>query len=367
MKVTVILPTYNEVKNIRTVIEKIEEVFQKISKYQCSILVVDDYSPDGTAQEVKKLINIYGNIALLSKKKEGLGKAYFQGINYAIDKMGADIFFEIDADLSHDPEKIPQFLQRINKGADFVIGSRYVPGGSIPDNWGRQRKIYSICGNSIVRIGLGKLSIHDWTSGYRAIKREVFQKVNQNLDEFAGYTFQVAFLDRAQKAGFKIAEVPINFTDRKYGHSKIAPSDYIKNLLLYILANSTFLKYVIVGILGFTINAVGLEVFYQLGISPGMAAAMGAELSIISNFYFNNMWTFAHKRIISLNKFVPKFIQFNLTSLGAIVIEWITVGLGTRIFGDATRFFFFTFSVIFLVIPYNFFIYNRFIWKTHER
>ena len=367
MKVVIILPTYCEVENIGIITTKLEKVFQKLQNYQFEILVVDDLSPDGTAKEVKKLAAKYENISLLLGKKEGLGRAYIRGINFAIQKLGADIFFEMDADLSHDPEEIPQFLEKIEAGADFVIGSRYIPSGSIPENWGLHRKVFSIFGNLIVRVGLGVFGIHDWTSGYRAIKKEVFQKVNSNLGKFSGYTFQVAFLHRAQRVGFTITEVPINFTDRRFGHSKIAPFDYIKNVLLYVAANSTFLKYVIVGIIGFTINAIALEAFYRLGISPGLAAALGAEFAIISNFNLNNIWTFAHRKITATSRFIPKFIQFNFTSLGAVIIQGVVVGLGTWLFGDETRFFFFTFAVIFLIIPYNFFVYNRYIWKTHER
>ncbi len=368
MKVTVILPTYCEAENIEAIVNKLEEIFEKLSRFQFNILVVDDFSPDGTAKKVEGLKNKYDNIYLLQGKKEGLGKAYLRGINYALQNLGTDVFFQMDADLSHDPKVVPEFLKKIEKGADFVIGSRYISGGTIPDNWGLHRKIFSICGNLIVRFGLGVFSIHDWTSGYRAVKKEVFQKVSgKDLEKFTGYTFQVAFLDRTQKAGFKVAEVPINFTDRLFGHSKIAPFDYIKNVLLYVFNNSTFIKYVMVGILGFTINAVALEIFYRLGMNPGLAASLGAELAIISNFYWNNIWTFAHKKITEASRLLPKFLQFNFTSLGAIVIQGLVVGAGTYFFGDRTRFFFFTFAVIFLIIPYNFFVYNRFIWRTHER
>ncbi len=367
MKVTVILPTYCEAENINEIVDKLEGVFRRLPKFEFAILVVDDFSPDGTADKVKEQNKKFGHITLLQGKKEGLGKAYLRGINYALDNLGTDVFFQMDADLSHDPEVLPEFLEKIEEGADFVIGSRYVTGGSIPKNWGLHRKVFSVIGNLIVRFGLGVFAIHDWTSGYRAVKGEVFRKVHEGLEKFTGYTFQVAFLDRAQKAGFKVAEVPINFTDRKFGHSKIAPFDYIKNVLLYVFNNSTFIKYVMVGILGFTINALALEIFYRLGLNPGLAASLGAELAIISNFYWNNVWTFAHKKITEFSRLLAKFAQFNFTSLGAIIIQGVVVGIGTYFLGDQTRFFFFTFAVIFLIIPYNFFVYNRFIWKTHER
>lgn len=367
MKVVIVLPTYCEAENIEGMVEKIEEVISNLSGYQFQILVLDDFSPDGTAEKVKSLQKKFQNVLLLSGKKEGLGKAYLRGMNYAIEKLGAEVMFEMDADFSHDPKVIPEFMKKITDGVDFVIGSRYIRGGSIPDNWGLHRKIFSVVGNLIVRFGLGIFKIHDWTSGYRAIKSEVFQKVGGNLDQYSGYTFQVVFLHRVQKAGFKIAEVPINFTDRKFGHSKIAPFDYIKNILLYVLSNSTFLKYVIVGGLSFIINASALEIFYRMGFNPGIAAAMGAEMAIIWNYNFNNFWTFSEKRIKFSNKYFLKFLQFNFTSLGAIIIQGVVVGVGTFFFGNQTRLILFALAVIFLVIPYNYFIYNRFIWKTHEK
>lgn len=367
MKITIILPTYNEIENIDNLINVLEKIFLELPKYQFSILVVDDYSPDGTANKVQELIKKYPNLYLLQKQKEGLGKAYLAGIDEAIKKLGTDLFFEMDADFSHDPKEITAFLDKIEKGADFVIGSRYIKDGSIPDNWGLHRKIFSIIGNLIVRCGLGIFSIHDWTSGYRCVKAEVFEKTKLGLEKFSGYTFQVVFLHRAYKVGFKIAETPIQFTDRKFGHSKIAPLDYIKNIILYVLRNSTFLKYVIVGGFSFIINAVVLEFFYRLGFNPGIAASLGAEIAIVWNYNLNNLWTFSEKRIKISTKYFWKFLQFNLTSLGAVIIQGMVVGVGTYFFGNQTRLLFLALAVIFLIIPYNFFVYNRFIWKTHEK
>ena len=367
MKVVIVLPTYCEAENIEGVVEKIEEVTSRLQNYEFQILVLDDFSPDGTADKVKRLQKKFSNVILLSGKKEGLGKAYLRGMNYAVKELNAEVMFEMDADFSHDPEVIPEFMGKIETGADFVIGSRYIKGGSIPDNWGLHRKIFSVIGNLIVRIGLGIFKIHDWTSGYRAIKVAVFQKVGGNLSQYSGYTFQVVFLHRVFKAGFKIAEVPINFTDRKFGHSKIAPFDYIKNILLYVLSNSTFIKYVIVGGLSFIINAVALEIFYRMGFNPGIAAAIGAEMAIVWNYNLNNAWTFSEKKIKISRRYVLKFLQFNFTSLGAILIQAMVVGVGTFFFGNQFRLILFALAVIFFIIPYNYFIYNRFIWKTHEK
>ena len=153
MKVVIIIPTYNEKGNIERVIDVLEtEIFQKVTKHQMHILVVDDTSPDGTAHLVEALMEKYKNIHLFkNSKKLGLGAAYVHGMTEAIENLQADVMFEMDADLSHDPYKVPEFLEKIDEGYDMVIGTRYSQGGSIPPNWGPIRKIYSIFGNLLVR------------------------------------------------------------------------------------------------------------------------------------------------------------------------------------------------------------------------
>ena len=363
--VVLLLPTYNEKGNIETLIETIEAVFSKLPKYSLQILVVDDYSPDGTAEIAKKLADKHENITLLSKKKEGLGAAYIFGIQYAIKHLQPDAFIQIDADWQHDPRLLPDFFRELEKGAHLVIGSRYIPGGSIPGTWGIHRKIYSILGNAVVRFGLGMLNPHDWTSGYRLYKREVFERVQTGLQKYSGYTFQVAFLHRAKQAGFKIAEVPLKFIDRLHGKSKIAPFDYIKNLILYILHNSTFVKYVVIGLIGFTIQTLISKLLVEF-IHPGLAVAIGSIFAMITNFLGNNLWTFSHKRIHGIKNLLQKFVHFSVTSIGAVILQGVVVGVGVWILGKDAWFLLMVFAIAFLVIPYNFFVYNRFIWKTHK-
>ena len=142
MRIVVILPTYNERGNIEKLIPILEEeVFPKIKKHNMSILVADDNSPDGTGEEVLKMMKKWSNIEISKGTKEGLGAAYVRAMNYAVDKMKADVMFEMDADFFHDPNKIPEFLSKIDQGYDFVVGSRYIKGGGIPKNWGIHRKI----------------------------------------------------------------------------------------------------------------------------------------------------------------------------------------------------------------------------------
>ncbi len=371
MKAVIILPTYNEKGNIERIIHILEdEIFPTIKNHSMYILVADDNSPDGTAEEVKKLMKKYKNLELDIGEKRGLGAAYVRAMTYAVKNLNADIIFEMDADLSHDPKKVPEFLKKIDEGYDFVIGTRYSAGGSIPSNWGLSRKIQSIAGNLIVRTILMRLWIHDWTGGFRAIKKDVFLREKSELTVFRGYTFQVSFLHKAVRDGFKIAEVPIHFTDRTLGRSKIVPREYIVDLLKYViiarfweLVHSPFSKYAITGFIGYIITAVTLEILFRKGLHPSIAGAIGAELSIIWNFTVNNFWTFSNYKITNPFKVLLKFPQFNLVSLGSLVIISTVIGIGTHFFGVHTRQIFLIIAVGVFVIPYSYSMYNIFIWK----
>ena len=371
MKVVIINPTYNEKGNIERLITVLEEkIFPTIKNHEMHILVADDNSPDGTGEEIKKLMKKHKNLHLVTGPKHGLGAAYVRAMTYAIEELDADIMFEMDADLSHPPEKIPEFLQKIDEGYNMVIGTRYSNGGSIPANWGINRKIQSIAGNLIVRSILMRLWLHDWTGGFRALKKEVFLKEKPELTAFRGYTFQVSFLHKAVRDGFKVAEVPIAFTDRTLGRSKIVPREYIIDLLKYVitarfweLVYSPFLKYAITGFIGYIINAVSLEFFFRQGLPPAIAGAIGAEFSIIWNFSLNNMWAFSKYTIKNPLKILLKFPQFNLVSLGSLIIISTVIGVGTHVFGVETRQIFLIIAIGFFVIPYSYSMYNIFIWK----
>lgn len=364
--IALLLPTYNEKANIGTLISAIEGVFEKLNQYKLTIVVIDDHSPDGTAEIVTKHATKYRNIILLAKEKEGLGAAIAFGMRYAIKELNPEILIQMDADWSHNPLLLPDFLKAYENGADFVIGSRYIKGGSIPGNWGLHRKIYSITGNMIVRLGLGQLSPHDWTSGFRLMKMDVFKKIEKGLEKYTGYTFQVASLHRVKQAGFTIYEVPLQFIDRVHGKSKIAPSEYIKNVLLYVFNNSTLLKYLIIGTIGFSVQGLAAKLLVQLGMFEGLSVGVGSFLAIVTNFLGNNLWTFSHKRIHGARNLFKKFVHFCTTSLGALFIQVAVVSLGVIVFGSQAWFWLMVFAIVFLVIPYNFFIYNKFIWKNNK-
>lgn len=374
MKVVVIIPTYNEKGNIERLVKILEtDVFPKIKNHEMNILVADDNSPDGTAEEVKKLMKEWKNIEINQGERHGLGAAYVRAMTYAIEKMNAQVMFEMDADLSHDPNKIPNFLQKIDEGYDFVIGTRYSQGGSIPSNWGLSRKMFSVFGNLLVRFILLKFSIHDWTGGFRAMRKEVFLKEKSELTAFRGYTFQVSFLNKVVRDGYKVAEIPINFTDRTLGRSKIVPREYIIDLLKYVISASikekifgSFGKFLVVGGTGFIIQLIVYRTIINATSFPlGLSNLLSAQLAIFSNYNLNNLWTFKKERAKSFRSYFLKMLGFFVSSnTGVLFIQSGIVQLGEILFGRnfPLPYVYFVFATGVLLV-YNFTMYRFVIWR----
>ena len=373
MKIVIIPATYNEKGNIERLITILEEeVFPKIKNHEMYILVADDNSPDGTAIEVKKLMGKWKNIGISSGIRNGLGAAYIRGMTYAVEKLGADVIFEIDADLQHDPHKIPQFIKKIEEGYDMVVGNRYSDGGSIPKNWPLLRKIFSIVANIFVRIVFTKFSIHDWTGGYRALKKEVFLKEKPKLDNYSGYIFQISFLHRAVRDGFKIGEVPFHFSDRTMGNSKIAPLGYIADVVGYVVISrikelifGKFGKFLIIGGTGFIINAIFLRMLVErANWHPASANLIGGVVAIFFNYNLNNLWTFKDRQSSGFVSYFLKLIGFYLSSgTGVLFIQTGTILALTQFFGKENYFIYFLIGTFFLLI-WNFTMYSKVIWKN---
>lgn len=371
MKVVVIIPTYNERENIIVLLDRLRKSLGDGKRHSISYLIVDDTSPDGTGDLVKDYQKIHKSTFLISGKKEGLGKALLRGMTYAVTRLNADILFQMDADLSHDPASAPEFLRAIDNGADFVVGSRYIPGGSIPANWGFIRKIYSVIGNGIVRFGLWHSRVHDWTGGYRAYTKKYYLDNKDKVKGYSGYVFQIAFLHSAIHDGARITEVPIHFTDRLFGHSKIAPAEYIFNIYKFIavtrwgeIIGGSFGKFLVVGGIGFILNAVVLVLLHNANWPATWANLAGAGIAIFSNFNLNNIWTFRHKKISGIGQYVGKLVQFYLTSaFGVIVIQTGTIWVGVRLAGDGLYFLFFLMGTSLLLI-WNYIMYSKVIWSA---
>ncbi len=247
-KLVMVIPTYNERGNIEPLLFALHAAVKQLPKqWQLHTLFVDDNSPDGTAAEIERVQQLLPHRSLngLSKhkvhlyhnpEKGGLGKAYLVGMDYALSELKADALGQFDADLSHDPQKIPALLTKIDQGYSMVIGSRYIAGGSIPANWGWQRKLMSSAGNLLVRYGLGHPEIHDWSTGFRIMKRSAYQKIRPLISEeqFFGYLIMIGIVHTSIKSKLSIAEVPFDFVDRKYGESKLG-IEYIFWTISYIV------------------------------------------------------------------------------------------------------------------------------------
>lgn len=364
-KILIVLPTYNEKENIKTLIPAIFDIAKKIKNWQISILVVDDHSPDNTSLEIKHLQKKYPNLYLVQKNKEGLGKAYYYGFSYGISKFNPYAIIQMDADWSHNPKLIPEFLKKIEKGNDFVIGSRYIDGGSIPKNWQWYRKVFSIFGNLFCRLGFMNFKIHDWTSGYRIIKTWFLKEILPAIKGYNGYVFQIALLDKAKKMGLNISEIPLIFEDRKSGRSKINSFQYIFDIIVYIFSYSSFIKFLIVGAIGFFIDfGLSYLLIEKIKLAIWLSTVFSAEVAIISNFFLNNFWSFAHKRIKNkAGVYLIKFIHFNFISLGSIIIQATALSLTTFIFPAKYWFIYKGLIIVFLIIPYSYYFYNKIIWK----
>jgi dolichol-phosphate mannosyltransferase len=215
MRTLVIIPTYLEADNVAVVLERVREVAPDVD-----ILVVDDSSPDGTADVVKTANEDLGQIDLLSQpEKGGLGVAYRAGFTRAF-ADGYEVIVQMDADMSHPPEVLPELLARIDEGADVAVGSRYVKGGSTP-HWPKQRRLLSRIGNTYASTVLG-LGVHDATAGYRAYRASVLRSIDAADTRATGYGFQVELAYLAHRQGATIVEVPITFMDRVRGESKMS-------------------------------------------------------------------------------------------------------------------------------------------------
>lgn len=237
MKTTIVLPTYNEKENIEDFLKTLLEEINLINDFDINILVVDDYSPDGTADIVKKVIENNPKVNLLLNNTRGLGKAYIAGFRYAIENFSPDILIEMDSDFSHDVKKVKELLVKISEGFDFAIGSRYVKGGSIPSDWALIRKLNSKYGNIFARIIAGLYSIKDCTSGFRAIKTDILKQIDLDKLNANGYSFQMNILFECTQKGAKVAEIPIDFIDRTKGKSKLGLYD-----ILEFMVNSFILR-----------------------------------------------------------------------------------------------------------------------------
>lgn len=226
MSALVVLPTYQEAENIRDVLTRVRSAVP-----EAHILVVDDGSPDGTADLAAETAADLGQIDVLRRaEKSGLGPAYRAGFTWGLER-GHDVLVEMDADLSHDPEVLPQLIGAVTEGtADLAIGSRYVPGGAVP-GWPTNRRLLSQWGNRYIGLML-RMPVRDATAGFRAYRRSIIEKIGLERIRADGYGFQIEMAYEVSKAGGTIVEIPITFRDRIRGESKMSPNIVTEALVL---------------------------------------------------------------------------------------------------------------------------------------
>lgn len=371
-KVVIVMPVWNEADNLRKMVKQLLEVeFPKIDA-DMNLLVVDNHSKDETEKLVEDYAKKDKRVKIIQQKNNGLGWAYVSGFQYAMKELKADAILEMDGDFQHPTRFVKPMVDAFLAGADYCIGSRYIKGGSIPKEWALTRKFVSYFGNLFIRLVLLKPSIHDLTTGFRLsrVKGVLDQIELSNLMELYRFAYKVDLLYQSLKLSKKTVEVPLEFESRTMEKSKFNFKEMVSTfkvaIILGIKDKIKIIKFGIVGGTGFVVNYIALRLLRNYGLAETLSWAFSTELAIINNFIFNNIWTFKEQEIKGLNQTIFKFLQFNLTSAGAIVIQSIAGPIGVKLVGVQYDALVLAFVVLFLVLPYNFTMYNLVIWRKKK-
>ncbi|MFZ3301935.1 MAG: glycosyltransferase [Microgenomates group bacterium] len=371
-KVVIVMPVWNEAGNLKKMIKQLLEVeFPKIDA-DMHLLVVDNHSKDDTSKVVEAYAKKDKRVNIIQQKNDGLGWAYVSGFQYAMKELKADAVLEMDGDFQHPTRFVKPMVDTFLAGADYCIGSRYVKGGSIPKEWALSRKMVSYFGNLFIRLVLLKPSIHDLTTGFRLSRvKGVLDQIDlPNLMELYRFAYKVDLLYQSLKLSKKTVEVPLEFESRTMEKSKFRIKEMISTfkvaIILGIKDKIKFIKFGIVGGTGFVVNYVALRVLRNYGLTETFSWALSTELAIINNYIFNNIWTFKDQEIKGLKQTIFKFLQFNLTSAGALLIQSIAGPIGVKLVGVQYDALVLAFIVLFLVLPYNFTMYNLVIWRKKK-
>lgn len=376
MKVVIVVPTYNESENIKKLIPVLSEEFKLISNHTCEVLVVDANSPDGTKNIVLELSKVYPFIhLLLEKQKNGLGAAYVLGFKYAMSDLNADVIIEMDADFQHDPKDIKRLLKKIDAGFDYVIGSRFTKGGSIPQEWEFYRKFLSIGGNVFSKIVLGIFNVNDFTSGFKASRVKGFVD-SINLDNVLskGFAYKIDLLYKMHKAKARFAEVPISFGIRDRGISKMENNNMIDSmkvvLMLRINDNKNFFKFLVVGCIGlfvdsFLFNILRLTNLSLFSFSSSKSASLiSGFIAILTTYLLNNFWSFSERRHIHKTKLILNMIVYYISSYIPILFRSYLINYAVYSFGNTFLVNNISFFIGIMVgLIWNFTVYSKIIWK----
>jgi dolichol-phosphate mannosyltransferase len=326
MDLLVIIPTYNEIDNIKNLIK----VVFSYTPSSTAILVVDDNSPDGTANAVEKLsVDYPGRLHILNRpEKQGLAAAYLAGFSWGFNGPW-DLFLELDADFSHDPKYIPAMLEQIQTH-DVVIGSRNIKGGGV-EGWTFLRNVISKGGSLYSRFILG-CPIRDLTGGFNMWRKSALEKINLSTIISHGYSFQIEMKYKAYRAGCAVKEIPIIFPDRKYGKSKMSKKIFFEALLNILEIRTSnkpalaeFVKFAITGGLGTITN---LAIFFLcadlLGFNEIAVSIVCFLIAATQNYFVNHYWSFK-RRTASSSPSIKKWALFIGVSLGGLLVNIIVL------------------------------------------
>ncbi len=389
-KVVVVLPTFNEKDNIEKFTNEVLAQEKNLSGYRVEVLIVDSHSPDGTGDIAKKMAARNPRIHFLSVGK-GLGVALIEGHKYSIKHLKPDVMAQLDADGQVEVAIIPKLVKTIDEGYDLAIGSRFVEGGK--NNLSLSRQIFSAGSSFVSRVIMGPWSVKEFGNSARAFTPELFRKINLERLPWKEKTFiiQPAFLNEAIIAGAKYKEIPLVFKNRAEGYSKNKIINYSYDVFTYAIdarlnkwginfpffkatrRAKTLIKFAIVGFTGTLIDFAFYKFFiWNFGLPPATSKGFSTEIAILSNFTFNNIWTFRHRK--TSKNLWQRFVSFQLVSLVGLGIAVIIVKVLDSTFGNGfidlgfrkiayNNFYFF--ATIPPVLIWNFVVNHFFTWR-HE-
>jgi dolichol-phosphate mannosyltransferase len=325
LKVVTVIPTYNERDNIGPLIEALNKAAIDL-RHPYEILVCDDNSPDGTQDVIRETQTKYDNVRLLAGPNEGLGVAYARGLAYALEELHGDIVMHMDADFSHNPADLPRMIAKLDEGYDLVVGSRYVPGGRLAQDWGLFRKLISRVANSGIRVIAGLWAIHDCTGGFRAYRADVLRQVDLAAAP-KGYAILTYLAYNSIMAGARATEIPITFSQRAEGDSKLRASDAMELFLnawwIRYDRRDRFFRRATGGLSGVAVNLLALAALYHgAGVPAIPASAIAIELSVLFSFAWRRVWA------VALNKPRQPIVE-TITKTHVLAVPSFLLTLGT--------------------------------------
>ncbi len=390
-KVTVVLPTYNEKKNLEKTVKEVLDQEKKLPGWKIEIVIADSASPDGTGELAKKLADKNPQVHFISVGP-GLGVGIIEGHRYSIKNCKPDILAQMDADGQVEADVIIRLVKAIEEGNNLALGSRFTKDGK--NLLSPSRKLFSFGLSLICRLIMGPIDIGEFANSARAFTPMLFKKINFERLPWREKTFiiQPAFLNEAILAGAKYKEVPLIFKNRAEGYSKNKIFNYSYDVIMYAIdarlnkwglnisffsltrKARTFIKFIIVGFTGTIVDFIFYKLFINsFGIPPATSKGFSAEIAIINNFTWNNLWTFSQRK--TKTNAWQKFGIFNLVSLGGLLIGVFIVKLLHIWFGDGfimigsrpvayNNFYFF--ATVPPVMLWNFLVNHFITWKKQE-